>query len=95
VGASLFLDSLGTYHAACGILLSIFGFFWPNVETKKPAVQTAGDSPRLAIETQQRSLTHRMTGLASRVASIRGTLNELNSALENLDQGINAPYIAD
>jgi hypothetical protein len=36
-----------------------------------------------------------MTGLASRVASIRGTLNELNSALENLDQGINAPYIAD
>lgn len=95
VGASLFLDSLGTYHAACGVLLSIFGFFWPNVETKKPAVQTAGDSPRLAIETQQRSLTHRMTGLASRVASIRGTLNELNSDLENLDQGINAPYIAD
>jgi hypothetical protein len=95
VGFSLFLDSLGTYHAACGILLTIFGFFWPNVETKKPAIQTAGSSPRLAIETQQRSLTHRMTGLASRVASIRGTLNELNSDLENLDQGMNAPYISD
>ena len=95
VGASLFIDSLGAYHAACGILLTIFGFFWPNVETKKPATQTTSNSPRLAIETQQRSLTHRMTGLASRVASIRGTLEELNSDLENLDQGINAPYITE
>jgi len=95
IGASLFIDSIGSYHAACGIALTVFGFFWPNVELKKQVVQSSGNSPRLAIETQQRSLTHRMSGLASRVVSIRGNLDNLNSDLENLDQGMNAPYISD
>jgi hypothetical protein len=95
IGASLFIDAIGSYHAACGIALTVFGFFWPNVEIKKQAIQSSGDSPRLAIETQQRSLTHRMSGLASRVVSIRSNLENLHSDLEKLDQGMNAPYIAD
>jgi hypothetical protein len=95
IGASLFIDSIGSYHAACGIALTFFGFFWPNVELKKQVAQSAGSSPRLAIETQQRSLTHRMSGLATRVASIRGNLDNLNSDLDNLEQGMNAPYISD
>ena len=94
-GASIFLDSLGSYHAAVGILLTIFGFFWPNVEIKKQGFQSAGKAPKLAIETQQRSLTHRMSGLASRVSSIRSNLENLSSDLESLDQGMNAPYISE
>ena len=95
VGASLFFDSLGTVHASCGLALTIFGFFWPNVEIKKSALQSAGSSPRLAIETQQRSLAHRINGLSSRVTSIHGNLETLTSDLESLDQGMNAPYISE
>ena len=96
VGASLFLDSIGSYHAACGIALTMFGFFWPNVEVKKQLTQSSGGgSPRLAIETQQRSLTHRISGLASRIASIRSNLETLNTDLENLDHGMNVPYISE
>jgi hypothetical protein len=95
IGGSLFIESLGTYHAACGLALTLFGFFWPNVESKKEVMQTAGSSPRLAIETQQRSLSHRMNGLVSRVSSIRSNLENLNSDLEGLDQGMNSPYISD
>lgn len=95
IGGSLFIDSLGSYHAACGLALTLFGFFWPNVESKKEVMQTAGSSPRLAIETQQRSLSHRMNGLVSRVSSIRSNLENLNSDLEGLDQGMNSPYISE
>ena len=89
------MESLGSYHAACGIILTIFGFFWPNVEVRKEAMQSAGNAPKLAIETQQRSLTHRMSGLASRISSIRNNLESLNSNIESLDQGMNAPYISE
>ncbi|MBT5715700.1 MAG: ATP-binding protein [Opitutae bacterium] len=95
VGASLFFDSLGTIHASCGLVLTIFGFFWPNIEIKKTAVQSTGNSPRLAIETQQRSLAHRINGLSSRISSIHGNLESLTSDLESLDQGMNAPYISE
>jgi hypothetical protein len=95
MGASLFFNSLGTIHASCGLVLTIFGFFWPNVEIKKSALQTAGGSPRLAIETQQRSLAHRISGLSSRVSSIHGNLDTLTTDLETLDQGMNAPYLSE
>jgi hypothetical protein len=95
VGASLFFDSLGTVHASCGLALTVFGFFWPNVEIKKSALQSAGSSPRLAIETQQRSLAHRINGLSSRVTSIHSNLETLTSDLKSLDQGMNAPYISE
>ena len=52
VGLSLFVDSLGSYHAACGPAITLFGFFWPNIESKKQAFQSANNAPKLAIETQ-------------------------------------------
>lgn len=95
VGASLFSDSLGSYHAACGLAITIFGFFWPSIDIKKQTMQTAGNGPKLAIETQQRSLSHRINGLASRLTSIKSNLDDLNVDLENLEQGTNSPYIVD
>ena len=95
VGLSLFVDSLGSYHAACGLAITLFGFFWPNIESKKQAFQSANNAPKLAIETQQRSLAHRISGLSSRVSSIQTNLESLNNDLGLLEQGMNAPYIAD
>ena len=37
VGLSLLSESLGSYHAACGLGLTLFGFFWPTVELKRAA----------------------------------------------------------
>ena len=95
VGLSLFVDSLGSYHAACGLAITLFGFFWPNIESKKQAFQSANNAPKLAIETQQRSLAHRISGLSSRVSSIQTNLESLNNDLGLLEQGMNAPYIAE
>ena len=95
VGLSLFVDSLGSYHAACGLAITLFGFFWPNIESKKQAFQSANNAPKLAIETQQRSLAHRISGLSSRVSSIHTNLESLNNDLGLLEQGMNAPYIAE
>ena len=56
IGASLLTDGIGAYHAACGIALTAFGFFWPNVEIKRAALAGNSGNSNLAIETQQRSL---------------------------------------
>ena len=94
VGASLFSDSMGTYHAACGLFLTFVGFFWPNVEIQKPDLQTVGGKPKLAAETQQRSLNHRISGLVNRASSLKGSLSELDSELENLELGAQTPYLS-
>ena len=93
IAASLFSDSFGSYYAAIGIALSLGGFFWPNVEERKTAVAVAGAGPRLAIETQQRSLDHRINGLVSRATSIKENLDAMTLELENLGQGLDAPYV--
>lgn len=93
VGASLFFDSVGSYYAAIGIVLTLFGFFWPNVEVRKPKLATAGSGPKLAIETQQRSLDHRIVGLKNRVSSMSGSIERISSELEGLNAGISEPYI--
>jgi len=95
IAASLFSDSFGSYYAAVGIAFSLAGFFWPNVEERKTAVATAGAGPRLAIETQQRSLDHRINGLVSRASSIKGNLDGMSVELENLGQGLEAPYVSE
>jgi len=95
--ASLSSDSFGTTYAACGIALTLFGFFWPNVEVKKPAGFAAGPGagPRLAIETQQRSLDHRINGLTSRASSIKSNLHNISDELESLNQGMDVPYVTE
>lgn len=93
IAASLFSDSFGSYYAAIGIAFTLGGFFWPNIEERKTAIVAAGAGPRLAIETQQRSLDHRINGLVSRSTSIKENLNSMGVELENLGQGLDAPYI--
>ena len=48
VGISLLSESLGSYHAACGLGLTLFGFFWPTVELKRNAeTASIASSPSL------------------------------------------------
>ena len=95
IAASLFSDSFGSYYAAIGIALTFGGFFWPNVGERRTAVMPTGASPRLAVETQQRSLDHRINGLVSRASSIKESLSGMSLELENLGQGLDAPYISE
>jgi len=94
IGASLFSESIGTYHAACGLFLTFAGFFWPNIEIQKPDLQTVGGKPKLAVETQRRSLNHRISGLVNRASSLKGTLSDLDSELETLELGTQTPYLS-
>lgn len=94
IGASLFSESFGTYHAACGLFLTFIGFFWPNIEIQKPDPQIVGGKPKLTVETQQRSLNHRISGLINRASSLKGTLSQLDGELETLELGTQVPYLA-
>jgi hypothetical protein len=94
VGASLLSDMLGTYHAACGLAVTIFGFFWPNVEIKKINPDGAISTSNLAVETQQRSLDHRINGLLSRANSIAINLDNLGKEQTELEEGSAEPYLA-
>jgi len=94
IAASLFSDSLGSVYAACGIFFALLGFFWPNIDISKPSVATIGAGPKLAIETQQRSMDHRIHGLCSRAASIKANLHNLSDELESLKQGLDIPYVS-
>ena len=84
VGASLLSESIGSYHAACGLALTLFGFFWPNVELKREAVTAAGPRSNLAIETQHRSLNHRIGSLCNRVQVMKTNLNAVEKKLLKL-----------
>ena len=94
IGASSFSESFGTYHAACGLFLTFIGFFWPNIEIQKPDPQIVGGKPKLTVETQQRSLNHRISGLINRASSLKGTLSQLDGELETLELGTQVPYLA-
>ena len=93
VGGSLFSENLGSYHAACGLALTLFGFFWPSVDIRKPKIQGVGAGPKLAIETQHRSLDHRINGLSTRANSIKNSLNQIENDLERISREGNEPYI--
>ncbi len=93
IGASLFSDLIGSYHAACGIALSLFGFFWPKVEVKRPKFESVGTGPKLAIETQHRSMDHRIKGLANRANFINSSLEQLSKDIERVNEGMNEPYL--
>ena len=93
VGASLLSENIGSYHAACGLALSLFGFFWPNVETKRPAFATGGPTSNLAIETQQRSLNHRISSLSNRVQVMKGNLISVEKQLGKLGENPPLAYL--
>ena len=93
VGASLLSDGVGSYHAACGLALTLFGFFWPNVEVKRPALATVGTGTNLAIETQQRSLNHRVGSLSNRIGVMKGNLDAVELQLSKLGDSPPLPYL--
>jgi hypothetical protein len=92
-GASIFFETLGTYHAACGLALTLFGFFWPNVELKKATAGSDGPRSNLAIETQQRSLKHRITGLGNRTGVMKSNLDEVEEQIAKLGESPPSPYL--
>jgi len=93
IGASLLSESIGSYHAACGLALTIVGFFWPNVDIKRPAFASGGPQSNLAIETQQRSLNHRMSSLSNRIQVMKTNLNSVEKQLLELGDSPPLPYL--
>jgi hypothetical protein len=97
IGASLaFRDLLGVYHAAAGILLTLFGFFWPSIKWQsQQQIAESGGMDRFAIETQQRMLGHRVTGLNTRKIRLSDSINEIDQGIEKLDDVLRQPYVVD
>ena len=93
IGISLLADSIGSYHAACGLALTLFGFFWPNVEVKRTAFATEGPKSSLAIETQHRSLNHRVGSLSNRIQVMKGNLDAVEKQLSDLGDSPPLPYL--
>lgn len=92
-GASILFETLSTYHAACGLALTLFGFFWPNVEVKNATAGSSGPQSNLAIETQERSLKHRIAGLANRTGVMKVNLEEVDKQISNLGERSPSPYL--
>ena len=94
VGLSLLSDYLGPYHAACGLALSLVGFFWPNVEVKKTgdASLAIANSP-LSLDAQQRSLEHRITNLQNRLKVMRSNLSEVDAQIAKMGDGWDEPFV--
>jgi hypothetical protein len=92
-GASVMFESLGSYHAACGLAVTLFGFFWPNVELKKATATDDGPKSNLAIETQQRSLKHRIDGLGNRTGVMKSNLDELEKQISKMGDTPPLPYL--
>jgi len=95
IGASLLSETIGAYHAACGLALTLFGFFWPNVDIKRPAFAADGSTSNsnLTIETQQRSLNHRAGSLSNRVQVMKGNLDAVEKQLAKLGDNPPPPYL--
>jgi len=93
VAASLLSENIGPYHAACGLALTMLGFFWPNVELKPSLAGSDGANSNLAIETQQRSLNHRITSLCNRVEVMKRNLDDVESHLDKLGETPPLPYL--
>lgn len=95
MGLSLFSESLGSYHAASGLLLSLFGFFWPSVEIKKSAEGAIGLQSNLALDTQQKSLQYRKSSLLNRMKILQSNLDNLQVQLDDLSAKSSEPYVTE
>jgi len=95
MGLSLFSESPGSYPAASGLLLSLFGFFWPSVEIKKSAEGAVGLQSNLALDTQQKSLQYRKSSLLNRMKILQSNLDNLQVQLDDLSAKSSEPYIVE
>ncbi len=93
VGLSLLSESLGSYHAACGLGLTLFGFFWPTVELKRAAEAATISSSPLTLDAQQRSLEHRISNLTNRLKVMKGNLDGVDQQISKLGENTSEPYV--
>ena len=93
VGLSLMSESLGSYHAACGLGLTLFGFFWPTVELKRATEAAVISSSPLTIDAQQRSLNHRISNLNNRLKVMKGNLEDVDAQIVKLGDKLSEPYV--
>ena len=89
---SLSSNLFGSFYGITGLVLTFFGFFWPSIEIQKPQFQAGKEKPKLAIETQQRSLNHRISGLVNRASSLKSTISNLDNQIEELENSSMLPY---
>lgn len=97
IGLSLaFKDLFGPYHALAGIVLTIFGFFWPMTNwSTVSAIEGSQGMDRFAVETQQRMLKHRMMGLVTRSSHLRNSIRAIDKNIEEVDRDLLEPYLAE
>lgn len=93
IGLSLLNESLGAYHAACGLGLTLFGFFWPTVELKRSAETAAIASSPLTLDAQQRSLEHRISNLSNRLKVMKGNLESVDGRITRIGDSLSEPYV--
>ena len=93
VGISLMSENLGSYHAACGLAVALFGFFWPSVDIKRSSESLAIASSPLSLEAQQRSLEHRVANLNNRLKVMQSNLSEVEEQIAKLGESWDEPYI--
>ena len=96
IGVSLaFRDLFGSYHAAAGIALALFGFFWPSTKWQSQRqIAESGGMDRFAIETQQRMLGHKVMGLNTRKGRLRNSIEDIDEGIEKIDASLQQPYIS-
>ncbi|MFP6886355.1 MAG: ATP-binding protein, partial [Opitutales bacterium] len=94
IGLSVgFRDLFEPYHALAGILLTLFGFFWPMTNwSNSPSLEGAKGMDRFAVETQQRMLKRRITGLNTRAGYLRTSIDTINETIEKVDDELLEPY---
>ena len=93
IGLSLMSQSLGSYHAACGLGLTLFGFFWPSVELRRAQATDSIINSPLTIEAQQRSMDHRIANLNNRLKVMKGNLEDLDGQIAKLGDKSGVPYV--
>ena len=89
---SLSSNLFGNFYGITGLVLTFFGFFWPTIQIQKPQFQAGKEKPKLAIETQQRSLNHRISGLVNRASSLKSTIINLDKQIGEMENSSTLPY---
>ena len=89
---SLSSNLFGSFYGITGLVLTFFGFFWPTIQIQKPQFQAGKEKPKLAIETQQRSLNHRISGLVNRASSLKSTIINLDKQIGEMENSSTLPY---
>lgn len=90
-----FRDLFGPYHAAAGIALALFGFFWPSTKWQSQhQASESGGMDRFAIETQQRMLGLKLMGLNTRKGRLKVSMEEIDEGIAKIDVSLEQPYIS-